>query len=323
MDLKHLRAFVAVAEDGTVSKAATRLNTAQPALSRQIIDLERELGIALFDRVGRRLRLTGEGEQFLGNCRRLLGDVSALTEQAHDLRRGDGGILKVTASPQMIDNVFSMFLHRYAERYPKVQVRLIEGIGANVLTLIERGDAVLGTVGHEALPPDSDQFGSVPLLPITFSAAYREPFDLGHRSAIDVRDLAPHPLLLLDPSFVLRKTFDAACRLARIRPNVLFECSSPHTLLSLAEAGHGIAIVPSNVLLHRYTLQTIRITIDGKAVREPLSIFWDRRRSLPRYAHDFCEMLAGYIREVIPCEPADNPVPATHLGRADPSGPRR
>lgn len=323
MDLKHLRAFVAVAQDGTVSKAAARLNTAQPALSRQIIDLERELGIALFDRVGRRLRLTGEGEQFLGNCRRLLADVTALTEQAHDLRRGDSGILKVTASPQMIDNVFATFLHRYAENYPKVQVRLIEGIGAEVLTLIERGEALLGTVGHEALPPGGDQFGSIPLLPITFSAAYRDSTDLGCRRTIDVRDLAPYPLLLLDPSFVLRKTFDAACRLARIRPDVLFECSSPHTLLSLAEAGYGVAIVPSNVLLHRYTLKTVRITTEGKSLQEPLSIFWDKRRSLPRYARDFCELLAGYIREVIPFDADPASASANHSDRAGPSDPGR
>jgi DNA-binding transcriptional LysR family regulator len=82
MDLKHLRTFVAIAECGTVSKAALRLHTAQPALSRQIIDLEKELGIALFDRIGRRLRLTAEGEQFLGNCRDLLGQAGALADPA-------------------------------------------------------------------------------------------------------------------------------------------------------------------------------------------------------------------------------------------------
>src|SRR5579871_1807673 len=106
MDLKHLRAFVAIAEHGTVSEAAMQLNTAQPALSRQLIDFEQELGIALFDRVGRRLRITGEGERFLEGCRGLLAHANSLTEQARELRRGDSGLLKVTASPQMIDNVF-------------------------------------------------------------------------------------------------------------------------------------------------------------------------------------------------------------------------
>jgi DNA-binding transcriptional LysR family regulator len=302
MDLKHLRTFVAVADHGTVSKAALQLHTAQPALSRQIIDLEKELGITLFDRVGRRLSLTSEGTQFLGNCRALLGYANSLADQVSELRRGDSGVLKVTASPQMIDNVFSTYLHRYAQRYPNVQVRLIEGIGDAVLTMVERGEAHLGTVAHEAVPAGSDHFGSRPLLSITFSAAHHAPFDLG-RGQIEIRDLAACPLLMLDPSFALRKTFDAACRLARLRPNILFECSSPHTLLSLAEAGHGIAVVPSNVRLHRYELKAVQIVHQRKPLQEPLSIFWDKRRTQPRYAQAFCELLAGYVRKVIPDAP--------------------
>ena len=86
MDLRHARAFVTVAELGTVSKAALRLRIAQPALSRQIIDLEQELGLRLFDRVGRRLLLTGEGEQLLAGCRVLLNYATALKEQAELLR---------------------------------------------------------------------------------------------------------------------------------------------------------------------------------------------------------------------------------------------
>src|SRR5262245_54501530 len=81
MELKRLRAFVAVAEQGTVSRAAIQLHISQPALSRQIGDLERELEFKLFDRVGRRLYLTGEGEQLLGRCRNLLGHANSLGEE--------------------------------------------------------------------------------------------------------------------------------------------------------------------------------------------------------------------------------------------------
>jgi DNA-binding transcriptional LysR family regulator len=264
MDLKHLRTFVAVAELGTVSKAALRLRIAQPALSRQIIDLEKELGLTLFDRVARRLLLTGEGEQLLGNCRKLLGYASSLTDQAQELRRGDSGVLKVTAGAHMIDSVLSTFLHRYAEHYPNVQVRLIEGIGAQVLAMVERGEAQLGINLDEAVPAGNDHFGSRPLPPIEFWATGHTSLELGHGRSIDIRGLAPYPLLLLDSSFVFRKTFDAACRLAGLRPNILFECSSPHTLLALAEAGHGVAIVHSYLRFHRYTLKTLPLTHQRK-----------------------------------------------------------
>src|ERR1700760_675950 len=117
MNLRQALTFVTVAELGTVSKAALQLRIAQPALSRQLIDLERELGLRLFDRVGRRLLLTGEGEQLLAGCRVLLNSASAVTEQAQMLRHGDTGVLKIAGSPQHIESVLALFLHSYAERY--------------------------------------------------------------------------------------------------------------------------------------------------------------------------------------------------------------
>jgi len=303
MDLKHLRTFVTVAELGTVSKAALRLRIAQPALSRQIIGLETELGITLFDRVGGRLLLTGEGEQLLGSCRRLLGYASSFTDEAQELRRGDSGVLKVTASPRMIETVFGTFVHLYAKSYPNVQVRLIEGIGAKVLDMVERGEVQLAIMVDAAVPAANDHFGSRPLPPVTFSAVYHTRLALEYRRSIDIRGLAPYPLLLLDTSFVIRKRFDAACRLAGVRPDIRFEGSSPHTLLSLAEAGHGIAIIPSYtsyVQLHRCTLGMLRVTHERKPLQEPLSIFWDKRRSLARYAQAFCELLAEHIQKVSP-----------------------
>jgi DNA-binding transcriptional LysR family regulator len=301
MDLKHLRTFVAVAELGTVSKAALRLRIAQPALSRQIIGLENELGLTLFDRVGGRLLLTGEGEQLLGSCRRLLGYAMSFTDEARELRRGDSGVLKVAALPRMIETVFPTFVHLYAKNYPNVQVRFIEGIGDRVLGMVERGEVQLAMMVDAAFPTGDDRFGSRPLPPVGFSAAHPNLLELERRRSIDIRGLAPYPLLLLDTSFVIRKRFDAACRLAGVRPNILFEGSSPHTLLSLAEAGHGMAIIPSHayyVRLHRYTLEALRLTYEGKPLQEPLSIFWDKRRSLARYAQDFCELLAAHIRKI-------------------------
>src|SRR5215831_11195340 len=131
MDLRHLRTFVAVAEQGTVSKASLRLRVAQPALSRQISDLEAELGVRLFDRIRRRLVLSVDGERLLGECRTILTAVGSMRERALLLRRADTGVLKVVATPQTIDGVLSNFLPRYGQRRPHVQVKLTEAVGPN------------------------------------------------------------------------------------------------------------------------------------------------------------------------------------------------
>jgi DNA-binding transcriptional LysR family regulator len=299
MDLRHFRTFIAVAEQGTVSKASLRLRIAQPALSRQIIGLEDELGVRLFDRVRRRLVLTSEGEQLLGHCRTVLGAVDSLSERAQRFRQADGGVLRVAATPQMIDGVFSTFLHRYAERRPNVQIKLFEAVGPRLLEMLERGELHIG-VGSIRSIADKQSFESFLVPAVEFLAASHPSLELGAAGDVDIGRLAPHPLLLIDSSFVVRNTFDAACRLAGFNPKVLIESRAPHTLLALAEAGHGVAVVPSVLPTHRYRLRIARITHRRRPLREPLAVLWDKRRALPPYAKDFCESLAAHMREVFP-----------------------
>jgi len=299
MNLRHTRTFVTVAELGTVSKAALRLRIAQPALSRQISDLEQELGLKLFDRVGRRLVLTGEGEQLLSDCQGLLNYASAVGERAQQLRRGDVGVLKVAATPLHIEGVFSLFLHRYAQRYPNVQVQVTEGSGLEILAMLERGEVHFGQMLPYAVPLDDGRFASQLLEPAELLAACQPALTLS-KDGIDVGRLAPYPLLLLDGGYGLRRAFDAACRLAGLKPNIRLQSRSPHTLLALAEAGHGVAIVASTFRTHHYDLKIVRLTYRGRPLREPLAVLWDKRRPLPRYATAFCQMWAEHVREVFP-----------------------
>lgn len=300
MDLRHIRTFATVAGLGTVSKAAQKLRTAQPALSRQISDLERELGFRLFDRVGRRLVLTSEGEQFLGDCRGLLNHADALGERAQLLRRGDTGILKLAASPQHIESVLSQFLHDYVQRYPNVEVKIIEAAGRESVAMLERGEIHLAQNLLQAVDPNDPRFASMPLEPVELLAASHPNMVLGKRDAIEIIDLAPHPLLVLDTEFVVRRAFDAACRLAGLRPNIRLTSRAPHTLLALAEAGHGVAIIPSQLRTDRYTLRVVGLTLRGQPLREPLAMLWDRRRPLPPYATGYCEMLKSYVETIFP-----------------------
>jgi len=300
MDLRHVRTFVTVAEQGTVSKAALCLRVAQPALSRQINDLEVELGIRLFDRVRRRLILTGEGERLLADCRNILSAVDSLSDRAQLLRRADAGVLKVAATPQMIDGIFSTFLHRYATRFPNVEIKLSEAIGSDLLAKLERGELHLGVSSLQVIPAENHEFESFPVQPVEFLAASHESLRLGSAGNIEISSLAPYPLLLLESSFQVRNTFDAACRLAGLKPRIFIESRTPHALLALAEAGHGVAIVPSVLPTHRYRLRIARITHRRRPLQLPLSVLWHSRRVLPQYAKDFCQFLDAYMREVFP-----------------------
>lgn len=309
MDLRHVRTFVTVAELGTVSKAALHLRIAQPALSRQISDLEQELGLKLFDRVGRRLLLSGEGEQVLSDCRGLLNYATGVGERARDLRRGDVGVLKVAATPLHIEGVFSQFLHRYAARYPNVKVQVTEGSGLEILAMIERGEIHLGQMLPHGVPLDDGRFGSQALEPAELLAAWHPSMMRVGIRAIEVARLAPYPLLLLNSGYGLRRAFDAACRLAGLTPNIRLETRSPHTLLALAEARHGVAIIASTFQAKRYNLKIAPITFRGGKLREPLAVLWDKRRPLPGYATAFYQMWAEHVRAVFPITRPTVPMP--------------
>ena len=297
MDLKRLRTFVAVADLGTVSKAALRLRVSQSALSRQISDLEHECGFKLFDRIGRRLFLTTRGEQMLGDCRGVLGHMGSLGERIELLKRGDSGVLKLAAPPQTIESVLAGFLPRYAERFPNVRVKLTEALGLDQVPLLERGEVHVGIRHDQGINP---QFESLALPPDDVLAASLPSLQLGRAGMIDIVSLASYPLLLLESGYSVRRLFNAACRLAHVEPNILLESRAPHTLLALAEAGQGIAIIPSLLRTDRYRLRILRVTHRRQPLRERFAIQWDKRRPMPPYVEGFCQALAAYMREVLP-----------------------
>jgi len=297
MDLRPVRTFVTVADLGTVSKAALHLHISQSALSRQISDLENDCGFKLFDRIGRRLFLTTRGEQLLGDCRSVLGQWGWLGERIELLRREGAGVLKLAAPPQTIESILAGFLPRYAAEFPNIRVKLVEALGMDQVPLLERGEVHIGIRHDQGMNP---WFDSIPLPSDDVLAAYSSKLQVGHDGGVDIVSLAPHPLLLLDSGYSVRRLFDAACRLADFEPEIFLESRAPHTLLALAELGQGVAVIPSVQRVNGYRVKIARITHRRKPLRDRYVIQWDKRRPIPIYVQNFCTLLATYMREVLP-----------------------
>ncbi len=301
MDLRRLKTFVTVAEHGTVLRAAQLLHITQPALSRQIGGLEQELGFDLFERIGRRLLLTPRGEQFLRDSRSLLAHARTLGERAETLRRGDSGVLRVAASALTIEGAFPAFLHRYAEHAADVQLALVEEDDpAEHLNLLERGEVHLSVNVVNNVRLDDPRFGHYALPRFHVRAACAPSLKPDRADTIDIRQLAKHPLLLPNPSFATRSIFDAACRLAGVKPAARVESKAAHALLALAEAGHGVAIIPSILRPNPRTLRALRVMHKQEPLHIALAVLWDARRSLPSYAEGFAALFAAHIREAFP-----------------------
>ncbi len=130
MNLRFLRTFVAIADNAGFARAAARLHLTQSAASRQIQALEDELDLRLFVRIGRSVRLTREGEDLLVRSRQLLFDAEALGQRASALKTGEVGVLRVGATPQVIESLLAGFLLRYRKRHGGVEVHLVEDGGS-------------------------------------------------------------------------------------------------------------------------------------------------------------------------------------------------
>ena len=293
MNLRYLQTFVGIAQAGSIARAGARLNVSQPAASRQILALEAELGVRLFDRIGRRLRLTSEGEDLLRQSRRLLMEADLLSARAQALKGGHTGILRVGATPMVIENTLSVFLSQYQLRHPGVEVNFVEDGGLRLLSRLEHGEV------HLALVVPDDRFRNKLLYPVHNLAVLSGKSQPSRRGALDVADLANEPLLLLHRNFGSREWFDSACNIAHIRPRVLLESSAPHTLIALTGVGYGVAVVPSTVVVPS-GVRAVPVLQRGASIGRWLTIAWDPQRLLAAYAEQFVDELVAYCRRDYP-----------------------
>ena len=298
MNLRFLRTFVAIADNAGFARAAARLNLTQSAASRQIQALEDELGLRLFARIGRNARLTAEGEDLLVRSRRLLSDVEAIAAHASALKSGEAGALRVGATPQVIENLLAGFLPRYRKRHPGVDVPLVEDGGARLPDRLERGDLHIAI-----MPAGEDRFSGRLLYPMHVLAVLPQRHRLSRRAVLEVAELADEPLLRLTPGFASHGWFEAACQIAHIRPRVLLESVAPHTLIALAHAGHGIAVVPSPVRIPRTGVRVAVVVHRGVPIGRWTVAAWDPQRFLAPYA---CSSSKSWLAIALATIPAVN-----------------
>ena len=247
MELRHLRYFVAVAEELSFTRAAERLHIGQPPLSQQIQALEAEVGARLLDRSKRWVRLTEPGKLFLADARRVL----ALSEQAVDTarraQRGEAGELRIgfTYSTPFTP-LFATVINRYRQRYPGVALTLHEMATLRQIDAIAAREMDLGFVRPpEVALPAGVRLTTLrkdPLL-LVLPAAHA----LAQRRKVAVRDLQGVPLVMYpqDAGTGIHPQIYRLCRAAGFEPQVAMEAGEASTIIGLVAAGCGISVLPS------------------------------------------------------------------------------
>jgi LysR family cyn operon transcriptional activator len=270
IELRHLRYFLAVADTAHFTRAAARLHVTQPTLSHQIRQLEGQLELRLFDRVGRRVKLTAAGETLLPHARRVLRELDqaqAALGELHGLKRG---LLRVGIVQTVNACVIPEIVARFSAEHGGVRVECGEMAVAEIESDLEAGKLDLGI---SFLPPSRKGLAGEKLFTEELVAVVAANHKLAARRQLRMQDLASQPLALLSPKYCTRQLIDRAFAEAAVSPDLRVEMNSVASILSTVRRTELMSLLPALALCRQDRgLKTIALT--NPTPRRSVGLVW-------------------------------------------------
>ena len=245
VELRHLHAFVAVARQGSFTRAAKAVHVSQPTFTVQIRQLESALGVRLLDRNTRSVRLTPIGEDLAPVVERILRDLDSALFNTHALSARPGGFVAVAALPTLSATMLPGIISRFRTENPGIAIHLRDAVSVRVASMVRAGDVDFGLGGVPASEPDLE---FTPLFKDRMSAIVKRHSPFAGRRSIALKDLISSPLILMGRDSSVRTVVDRALAAIGHFSAPAYEASYISTALGMVEAGLGVAILPASVL---------------------------------------------------------------------------
>jgi len=297
VEYRHLRFFIAVAEELSFTRAAARLRVAQPHLSREIRQLERELEVALFVRDRRQVVLTAGGTAFLQQAYRIIAETAEAVRTAQRADRGETGRLRIGFSSSAGFGLLPDTVRRFREARPDVELSLTE------FNSDEQPDLLRGAMLDASLLylPARSEEGIVAetLMLDPLLAALPEGHPLTERAELPLEALADEPWVFFPRAVASRLHHEIvrACETAGFAPRVVQEARKLATIYSLVASGIGVALVPITLARLRLPRAVCR-PLAGPAPHVPLGLMWRRGDANPALV-PFLEIVRGEAHRVL------------------------
>lgn len=251
---RHLRAFVALADLENFTRAARATHVSQPAFSALIRTLEEAVGVRLFDRTTRSVRLTPEGQVFEPSARQLLRDAERAVGDLRDHIDRRKGRVHVAALPSISAGVLPPIFAQYRRTFPGVELALSDQLSEGCIAQVREGRADFALVSSNARPSDLVELDSQVLCTDTYHLVCPADHPILAESRLTLRKIAAHPFIHLTRNNSVRQALEAA--LHPMVMNAVLEVEHLGTLFSMVHAGLGISVVPT-FTLHQFRLSTI------------------------------------------------------------------
>ncbi|MDF2962168.1 MAG: LysR family transcriptional regulator [Paenibacillus sp.] len=292
MDMRQLKYFLAIAEEGQVTRAAKLLNMEQPPLSRQLKQMEDELGVKLFDRNGKRLKLTATGELLKQKAEMLLLQFNETIKEVKEREEGLTGVLSVGTVVSCI-SLLPKRIESFRQRFPQVTFKILEGDHYYLGELLEKRaiDLVVTRLPFEAMA-DPEQYAVLPLPSDPFVTVIPSSWiQYSEKRTICMSELAQFPLLTLktDKTTRMHEQVVNECKRHGFVPNIICECSSVAVIMSLIAGGIGATVFPKSVMSSFPTTVVKMLDIEDADFQSDVGILWLKDRYLPKSARQFID----------------------------------
>lgn len=287
MDLKQLRYFLAIAEEGQITAAAKRLHIAQPPLSYQLKQLEQELGVTLVKRGPRNITLTGAGELLRKKAVQILDFTDSVVSEVSNYGKGIYGTLSIGAISSCGGVIPNKRMLEFTKNYPDIRFEIHEGNTFTVMDMLEKGIIEIGIVRtpfqHKMI--NFRYTGEEPMAAVMTANNLCGKND----GDIELGELADKPLIIY-------RRFDTligeAFAKQKIEPFICCKNDDARTTIHWARAGFGIGIVPKSALLGADTMDLIEKDINCRELRTKIAVIWMKKRFLSSLGQKFIEYFA-------------------------------
>lgn len=284
-DLRHIQAFLAVAEQGTFTRAASQLGMSQPTLTVQIQQLEASLGVRLFDRTNRRVSLTAAGRDLVGPFERLIVDYEAIGHRARDMASHRRGVVTVASLPSIASGLLPRAIAALTAVHSGLLVKVRDMTADAIVTAVKSGEADVGL--GSVMRPDSD-LRTRPLVTDRLCALVPATHPLASRQRVSFASITRWPLVLTSRDSSVRQLIDRSAQQRRLPMQVVQESTYMSTAMAMVAAGLGVSILPESALTTA-PVGPRTVSIHSPVLRRELVILSSRFRSMSPAAEKLIE----------------------------------
>lgn len=244
-NLRQLKAFLAIARFGSFRRAAEHLHVSQPALTVQIRELERAVGVRLFDRNTRSVALTQTGRQLLPALDRLLGELDGVLSNAREIAAKRRGLVTIAALPSISATFLATAIARFRQKFPGITVKLRDCPAQRVVELVKAGDVDFG-VG--SLPRVDPEIRVTPLINDHMVVVFPPGHRIERLKRVSLTDLKDLPLILMEAGTSVRSVLERAFDDLQLGIAPAYEVTYISTAIGMVQAGLGVTILPSSAI---------------------------------------------------------------------------